>query len=125
MASRLKASADARKGPFVNIRRLLSALFALVVLFSPMVTSTVAAHMAVDDHQTQMMEAGHCKSVPSADHQKSDGKSCCISMCTGLAVAPSAPAAESASRPSPPIFTIAAIHLAHLGEIATPPPRLA
>jgi hypothetical protein len=119
----LKDTADARKGAFVGIRTLLSALFALVVLFSPMVTNTVAAHMAGHDHQMQLMEAGHCKSVPSADHQKLDGKSCCISMCTGLAVAPSAPATETPSRPSLPIFTIAIIHLAHVGEIATPPPR--
>jgi hypothetical protein len=80
--------------------------------------------MAVPDHQIQMMETGHCKSIPSGHDDKSDGKSCCISMLMGLAVAPSAPVAETAERPSPPVFVVRTLHHPYLGEIATPPPRI-
>lgn len=123
MPLRLNHANHARIGPFVSIRTLLSALLALAVLLSPAVATAAATRIAVPDHQIQMMEAGHCKSLPSSDHEKSDNKSCCVSLCIGLAVSPSAPLTETVSRPSPPVFAVESLHLAYLGEIATPPPR--
>ena len=107
----------------MGLQRTLSVLVALTVLFAPAVTSVAAARAAVPDHQMQMMEAGHCKSMPSSDHGKMDGKSCCISICIGLAVVPSTPAAENVQRPPPPVFSVPTIHRPYLAEIATPPPR--
>jgi hypothetical protein len=80
--------------------------------------------MAVPDHQIQMMEAGHCKSIPSGHDAKSDGKSCCISMLMGLAVAASAPMTETTERLSPPVFAVRTLNRPYVGEIATPPPRI-
>ena len=111
------------RGHSMGIRKLLTALIALAVLFAPAVTSAAAANAAVPDHQMQMMESGHCKSMPSSGHDKSDGHSCCISMFLGLTAAPSAPLAEVAPPTSLPAFFIPALHRAYLGEIATPPPR--
>lgn len=107
----------------VSIRTFLCALFALAVLFSPAVTTAAAAANAVPDHQMQMMEAGHCTSAPSSDHQKSDGKTCCVSISLGLEIAPATPMSETAQPPSLPVITVATLRLSHLGEIATPPPR--
>ena len=98
-------------------------LLLLAVLFAPAVTSMAAAHAGRDDHQVQMMETGHCSSMPSGHHHKSDGKSCCISMCIGVAVSPAAPTEEVVLRASPPIFFVAPLHRPYRGEIATPPPR--
>ena len=106
----------------MSIRKLLTALIALAVLFAPAMTTAAAASAAVPDHQMQMMESGHCKSIPSA-HDKSDGHSCCISVFLGLAVAPSARFAEFKPLVSPPVSPIPTLHRPYLGEIATPPPR--
>ena len=106
----------------MSIRKLLTVLIALAVLFAPAVTSAAAANAAVPDHQMQMMESGHCKSIPSG-HNKSDGHSCCISISLGLTVAPAAPLAEFESLVSAPVSFIPTLHRPYLGEIATPPPR--
>ena len=106
----------------MSIRKLLTALIALAVLFAPAVTSAAAANAAVPDHQMQMMDSGHCKSIPSS-HDKSDGHSCCISIFLGLAAARSVPLAEIKPLVSPPVSFIPTLHRPYLGEIATPPPR--
>jgi hypothetical protein len=120
--------ASATYGSRMSIRPLFAMLVAFAMLFAPLATQGGAA-MAMPntpDHHAQMMESGHCQSLPSkADHHgKTDGKSCCISMCIGLAVAPAAPATATDMQIAPATFTVATIHLPYLGEIATPPPRL-
>lgn len=109
--------------PAMSLRKLLSALIALAVLFAPAVTSAAAAHAAIPDHQMQMMEAGHCQSMPSGHSDKTDGKSCCIAISLGLAVASSAPVAKIVPPASPPVYFVPVLHRPHLSEIATPPPR--
>ena len=110
------------RGHPMSIRKLLTALIALAVLFAPAVTSAAAVNAAVPDHQMQMMESGHCKSIPSG-HDKSDGHSCCISVFLGLAAARSAPFAEIKPLASPLVSFIPTLHRPYLAEIATPPPR--
>jgi hypothetical protein len=107
----------------MSLRTLLSAVLALAVLFAPAVTHAAATHAGIPDHQMQMMEAGHCSSMPSGHHDKSDGKSCCISVYVGLAAASSAPVTEIALPASPPMYFVVTFHRPYLGEIATPPPR--
>src|SRR4051812_29864692 len=82
----------------VSIRKLFATLLALAVLFAPGVTN--AAMAAAPHHDMAMMEAGHCQAPASGTrhHEQSDGKSCCISMCMTLAVAPTAPSEESPPR---------------------------
>lgn len=120
---------------FMSVRKLLAVLIALAVLFAPAFSRAGEAFAAVPDHHMQMMDAGHCQSPPAnAEHDKHDKhdkrdkaaeKSCCISMCMGVAVTPAAPPRASAPSPAPAIFAIRALHLSHLDEIATPPPKLA
>lgn len=96
------------------------------MLFAPAVTSDGAVFAAVPDHHAQMMEAGHCKSLPSPDEDnKAPAKSCCIAMCMAVAIAPSAPMPEPSIEHSSPSPALASVYLGYLGEIATPPPRLA
>jgi hypothetical protein len=114
----MSAYADA-----VSIRKLFAILVALAVLLAPGVTG--AAMAAAPHHDMQMMEAGHCQAPPSGSghHEQSDGKSCCVSMCMALAVAPSAPVE------APPIlqqmaqFAPPRTYHGLPAEIATPPPR--
>jgi hypothetical protein len=111
----------------VSFKTLFALLVAVAVLFAPAITREGEAMAAVPDHHAQMMDSGHCKSPPSKSdhHGKSDGKSCCISMCMGVAVAPATPMTETVQQVAPTTFTVATIHLPYLGELATPPPRIA
>jgi hypothetical protein len=114
----------------MGIHKLFAILVAVAVLFAPALMRAGEAHAATPDHAAQMMEAGHCKAPPSHpgnhDSDKSKHKSCCLSMCAAAAIA--APAAatlddfvpKSTYNLPPP-----ADYRGYLGEIATPPPRLA
>ena len=112
--------------PPVSIRKLLSLIVALAVLFAPAFSGAGVAFAAAPDHQAPMMEGGHCQMPPSqsGDHDKAPAKSCCASMCMGIAITPSAPAEHSELKPAPAVFAVPTIHLPYLGEIATPPPRV-
>lgn len=113
-------------GPVVSIRRLFAILIALSVLSAPSVAAAAEHRMSMADHQMTMMEMGHCQAPPSghADHDKK-GSSCCISMCMAVAVAPSAPTLERHVRAEQQNFFVPREHKGYLGEIATPPPRIA
>ena len=108
--------------PLVSIRALFAVILALAVLVAPGVTG--AAMAAPAHHAMAMMEAGHCDTPPasSGDH-KMAGKSCCIAMCTTIAVAPSAPAEMSPPREQVAEFAAAQVYHGLPAEIATPPPR--
>lgn len=107
----------------VSIRKLFAIVLALAVLFAPGVTG--AAMAAAPHRDMAMMEAGHCQMPPSksAHHDPADGKSCCISMCMALAVAPSAPAEALAPRQQLAEFALPKTYHGLHAEIATPPPR--
>ena len=109
----------------MSIRKLFAVFVALAVLFAPAFTGAGAALAAAPDQHAQMTEAGHCQTPPSqsGDHDKAPAKSCCISMCMGIAITPPAPGTHSELKPAPAVFAVATIHLSYLGEIATPPPR--
>jgi hypothetical protein len=107
----------------MSIRRLFAFVLALSVLFAPGITG--AAMAAAPHHNMAMMEAGHCQAPASGSrhHDQSDGKSCCVSMCMALAVAPSAPAEALQQRREMPQFASPQAYHGLPAEIATPPPR--
>ena len=124
--------------PAVSIRKLLTLFVAIAVLFAPSMTRAGEALAAVPGHQMQMMESGHCKSLPLADdpdpsakhqksgsHDKAAGKTCCIAMC--MAVAPLPPTSEHAemAHTTRPAFPLLHQYHGRITEIATPPPRRA
>ena len=106
----------------MGIRKLFAILVALSVLFAPAVTG---AAMAAPHHGMPMMAAGHCQAPPakSGDHDKMSGMNCCISMCTAVAVAPSAPVQTTEPRQQIAEFVAPKTYHGLLAEIATPPPR--
>ena len=107
----------------VSIRKLFAVFVALAVLVAPSVTG--AALAASPHHAMQMMEAGHCEAPPpSGNHQhRMDGKTCCISMCMALAVAPTAPAETATLLRQIAQFAPPKAYHGLPAEIATPPPR--
>jgi hypothetical protein len=107
----------------VSLDKLFAILIAVSVLFAPAVTGTAMA--AAPHHGMQTTEVGHCQAPPakSGDHGKMDGKNCCISMCTAVAIAPSAPAETSEPRRQMAEFVAPKTYRGLLAEIATPPPR--
>src|SRR6266481_4705890 len=106
------------RGSPMSVQKLFSALIALALLFAPAATSAVAAHSGVPDHQMQMMESGHCSSMPSSGHDKPDGHSCCSYAFLAMSVAPSAPSAENTPPTTAPVGLRPGLHLPCLGEIA-------
>jgi hypothetical protein len=113
--------------PLVSIRTLFALLVAFAVLCAPAFTRAGEAVAAVSSHHGQMMEAGHCTETPlsgAADKDKAPGKSCCISMCMAVAVAPDAPTVEKVAASAPAVSGLRTFHAIGLAELATPPPKL-
>lgn len=113
-------------GPLVSIRTLFAVLVAFAVLCAPAFTRAGEAFAASSGHHGQMMEAGHCTIPPSgaADHDKAPAKSCCISMCMAVAVAPAAPIVGKVAASAPAVSGLRAFHAIGPAELATPPPKL-
>ena len=119
--------ASATYGAPVSMRRLFGMLIAFAMFFAPLAMQSGAAMaMAPADHHAQMMRAGHCGEQPSKSHPgKSMDKSCCVSMCAAVAMAPSSvvePRRVSLSAQHPALDLFQHNFLA---ELPTPPPRLA
>jgi len=111
----------------LSLRPLSAILIAFALLFAPLAAySGGAMAMAPADHHSQMMESGQCGEQPAkGEHGKSTEKSCCVSMCAAVAVAPAVSIephalASSTERPS-----LAQFHHSFLAELPTPPPRIA
>ena len=111
----------------VSLRPFFAILIAFAMLFAPLAMQTGSAMaMAPADHQSQMMDKGHCGDQPaSGKDSKMSGKSCCVAMCTAVAVAPVTPIEPLAyervvDRPS-----LVQFRHSYLAELATPPPRRA
>lgn len=109
----------------MSMRRLFAILVAMWVLFAPSVAAAAERGMTMADHETQMMEMGHCESPPSgpADHDKNKDHGCCIAMCIALAVTPLAPLQSSPLRQQVAGFVATKTYHGLPAEIATPPPR--
>lgn len=123
----LKVRPAGRIWPRMSLRPLFAIIIAIGMLFAPFAMQMGSAMaMAPTDHRAQMMESGHCGEQPAKDHDgKSVDKSCCVTMCTAIAVAPVAPLephafAKSMDRPS-----LTPFHHGFLAELPTPPPRRA
>lgn len=105
---------------------LFGFILTIAVLFASALSGSAVALAATMNHDMQMMETGHCSSMPSKQDSKTPVKSCCMAMCAAaVAVAPSAPVELPFVQQSAATFPIPVAHVGYLGEIATPPPRLA
>jgi hypothetical protein len=105
-------------------------LVAVAVLFAPALSRAGEAFATVPDHHAQMMESGHCNSAPSPsgggdESDEAGAKTCCMSVCLGVATAPAA-APEKVSLHGPaPSFALTNQYRGRIAEIATPPPKFA
>lgn len=110
----------------VSIRKLLAIFVTLTLLFAPAAASADAAATVHGQHEMMMMDhSGPCQ-MPlggAAGHQKGDGKSCCLSMCIAVAVAPSVPSHALPVRQQVAQFASFKSYQGVPAEIATPPPR--
>ena len=109
----------------MGTRSPLSFVIMMALLFASSITGTAAASAATMNHDMQMMEMGHCSSPPAKQDGKTPAKSCCIAMCMAVAVEPTAPAQLSDIHHQATYFAVPTSWHGYLGEIATPPPRLA
>ena len=115
-------------GAPVSLRPLFVMLIAFAMLFAPLAVQSgrAMAMTPAADHHAQMMESGHCGEQPAkSHHDKSDDKSCCVAMCTAIAVAPVAPTEPHALAASTERPSLVQFDHSFLAELPTPPPRLA
>jgi len=114
-------------GLAVSIRKLFAMMIALAVLLAPSVAYADMPMAMGPHHDMQMMQMGHCQMPPSKSdgHDKADGKSCCISMCMAVAIAPPVPTTSVEPAHVSTYFAVPTSWHGYLGEIATPPPRVA
>ena len=112
----------------MTIQKLFAILVALAVVFAPAFTRAGEAFAAVPDHHTQLMEAEHCQdgAARSESEGEAAAESCCVSMCTAVAVTfTSVTSARDVIMHPPAIFRAPTFVVGIPAEIATPPPRLA
>lgn len=112
----------------MSVRKLLAVLLAFAMLLAPAFSGAGEASAAVPDgHHAQMMESSHCQSAQSNsdEQEQAPEKSCCISLCMGLAVTPPSAVRGLAPAPAAAMSAIPALHVPYLGELATPPPKFA
>ena len=109
----------------MSLRPFFAILIAFAMLFAPLAMQTgIAMAMAPADHQSQMMDQGHCSDQPAEGTDgKTMAKSCCVAMCTAVAVAAPSLVEPLAfgrvlDRPS-----LDRCHHSYLAKLATPPPR--
>jgi len=115
-------------GDLMSLRKLFAIVIALALLLAPGFSRLGEASAAVPDgYHAQMIKDGHCQSPAPApnDDQKAPAKSCCLSMCMGVTVASPHPVHTDKAGPAPTTFVVRSLHLSYLGDIATPPPKLA
>jgi hypothetical protein len=111
----------------MSLRRFLAMLFAVAMIFAPLgmpAGRAIAAPMA--SHHDKMAMPDHCAAKPDQHKpSKAIDHGCCAAMCLGITMSPALPDEQPAYprialRPAVDQF-----HRGFLGEIATPPPRLA
>ena len=97
------------------------------MLFAPLaMQSGSAMAMAPADHHSQMMDKGHCGDQPGEGEEgKTMGKSCCVAMCTGVAVTAVSPVEPLAFGRIVDRSLLQVFHHSYLAKLATPPPRRA
>ena len=111
----------------VSLRPLFAILIAFAMLFAPLAMETGSAMaMAPADHQSQMMEKGHCGDQPAKGKDgKTMDKSCCVAMCTAVAVTAVSPVEPLAFARIADLPSLDQFHHSYLAKLATPPPRRA
>ena len=114
-----------RHSAAMRLRLLFLTLIAFAMALAPLAMPVSAAMAAPAGQHQAMNQAGHCPDAPMPSHHQQTEKSCCVAGCMALAALPApahAPALHAATRerPVPDHF-----RRGYLGEIATPPPRLA
>ena len=112
----------------MSLRSLFGLLIAIGMLFAPLGVSSgsATAMVPVADHHAQMMESGHCDEQPATGKgNQSDTKSCCVAMCTAIAIEPVTASEPHALAPLPLRPSLAQFDPGFLAKLPTPPPRLA
>ena len=107
------------------VRRLFALLFAVAISLAPLGMPAMAEAATPAPHHGAIAKQGHCDEQPQpTQHHKAADKGCCAAMC--IAIALPAPLAElpqyHAARQRPASDND---RRGFLGEIATPPPKLA
>ncbi len=107
----------------MRLRLILLTFIAFAMALAPLAMPVGEAMATPASHH--QMKSGHCPEAPKPSHHNQADGSCCVAGCMALAALPvptDEPALHGATveRPGADQF-----RRGYLGEIATPPPRLA
>ncbi|OYX16849.1 MAG: hypothetical protein B7Z07_01710 [Sphingomonadales bacterium 32-67-7] len=108
----------------MSLRRLLTAVVALSLLWAPVALQNGAAlATAPADHSEQIVK-GHCGGDTGSDKSgHASGKACCAAMCMGIETQPLAAAEPHALIGAPALTAVRRGGTGFLAELPTPPPR--
>lgn len=111
----------------VSLSKLFAILIAAAMLFAPFAMQSGSAMAAMpSDHHGQMTGKDHCEGQPATDKDAEAASSpCCAAMCAAVAIPAPRLDADQVFTPLPATPLAASHYRSVLGEIATPPPRLA
>ncbi|MDQ3143285.1 MAG: hypothetical protein M3Q57_00180 [Pseudomonadota bacterium] len=110
----------------MSISKLFAILIAAAMLFAPFAMQGPAMAAMPSDHHGQMMVEGHCEEPTGTEKDsKPADKPCCAAMCSAAAIPAPGLYAKRVFAPLPATPLAANFYQGFLGEIATPPPRVA
>lgn len=104
---------------------MVAMAMALAPLAMPMGKAEAAPAGHHEAMSADMNRAGHCPDAPKPGHPAQTDKSCCAAGCMALATLPVPAAAAALSGTAPARPAADRFRPGYLGEIATPPPRIA
>ena len=108
----------------VTLRRLFALLLTFAMTFAPLGMPAMAEVTTPAAHQHSMANSGHCEQQKPNQHHKAVDKDCCVAMCIAVVIpAGMAVLAYYHASRERPVSDLD--RRGFLGEIATPPPKLA
>jgi len=118
-----------RHSAAVRLREIFAMMIAMAMALAPLAMPMGKAEAAPAGHheamRADMNGAQHCPESPQPGHPVQMDKSCCVAGCMALATLPAPAEATALAGTTPTRPTADRFRPGYLGEIATPPPRVA
>ncbi|MFL6739880.1 MAG: hypothetical protein ACJ8E4_02890 [Sphingomicrobium sp.] len=118
-----------RHSAAVRLREIFAMMVAMAMALAPLAMPMGKAEAApAGDHQAMnadMNRAEHCPDAPKPGHPAQTDKSCCVAGCIAPAILPAPAEAADLAGSAPARPAADRFRPGYLGEIATPPPRIA
>jgi hypothetical protein len=118
-----------RHSAAVRLREIFAMMVAMAMAMVPLAMPMGQLEAAPAGHHqainADVNRPGHCPDAPQPGHPAQTDKSCCVAGCMAPAILPAPAEATDLAGTTPARPAADRFRPGYLGEIATPPPRLA